>query len=204
MPPKRPDLNLYISLLEEAKVRALAIDNALSGQTRILKPFLREFCFLQLRFICEIIALACIVAHSDIAAAKSKKMRKSYSAHFIIKRLGTLHPKFYPVPTIAMRQGRTLHLKDAEAPYLAKGDLMRLYAVAGDELHHGSLDSVIAGEQQFNESLDDVREWLQKIVNLLSRHAIATLDDAAMIYCVWRAADHGGHCFAEFLPAVAP
>jgi hypothetical protein len=61
----------------------------------------REVRFLQLRMLCELIALACLMAHGDIPAVQaSKKLSKEYSADKIIGQLDALHPNFYPYPVL--------------------------------------------------------------------------------------------------------
>jgi hypothetical protein len=59
-----------------------------------------EFCYFQLRIICELIALACLTAHGDIQGTKSNRLQEAYQADLIIKALTKLHAKFYPVPSI--------------------------------------------------------------------------------------------------------
>ena len=95
------DLNaaqLYTAIMEEAKSRALSI-NTVTGPGLALPVVLRrEFCFLQLRMLCELIALGCLVAHGDIEETKLATFQKAYNAGDIINRLGKLHPAFYPSP----------------------------------------------------------------------------------------------------------
>ena len=89
---------LYANLMDEAKARIDCIDRALRGQTGFPNPIVREFCYLQLRMLSELIALSCLVAHGDIAAKYSKRLGKAWSADDIIDQLTKLHPEFYPVP----------------------------------------------------------------------------------------------------------
>ena len=77
---------LYADLMEEAKARIAAIDTAINKTTALLPPtFIQEFCFLQLRMLCELIALGCLVAHGDIA--ETSKLKAEWSADDIIKAL---------------------------------------------------------------------------------------------------------------------
>ena len=83
---------LYASLMQEVKHRIDAINQALQGRTFLPHPFVREFCWLQLRMLCELVALGCLVAHGDIAFLKPHKVGKAYSADDIIRRLTELRP----------------------------------------------------------------------------------------------------------------
>ena len=44
-------LNLYKSLMEEAKERINCINMAAHGKTGLPSPIAREFCYLQIRFL---------------------------------------------------------------------------------------------------------------------------------------------------------
>jgi hypothetical protein len=57
---------------------------------RIAVPLLREYGFLQLRMLCELIALGCLVAHGDIEETKAPVLQNEYKAGVIVKRLERL------------------------------------------------------------------------------------------------------------------
>ncbi len=64
--PTQADLdaaNVYAAIMEEAKLRALSINMFSGAGYAIPLPLKRECCFLQLRMLCELIALGCLVAH---------------------------------------------------------------------------------------------------------------------------------------------
>ena len=89
-------LTLYANLMEEVKVRIDALNQILSGQVNLPPQIVRESCFLQLRMLCELIALSALAAHEDIEA--TTKLKKEYAAPKIIEHLELLHPSFYPYP----------------------------------------------------------------------------------------------------------
>lgn len=66
--------------MEELKVRFDCVNHAALGRTGLPAPIVQEFLYQQLRFMCELVALSCLVAHGDIAALKSHKIGRSYSA----------------------------------------------------------------------------------------------------------------------------
>jgi hypothetical protein len=78
---------LYADLLEEAKIRIASIDAAISGRAGLSAPLVREYSYLQLRMLCELIALGCLTAHGEIKATQAPKLQKEYAADKIIKRL---------------------------------------------------------------------------------------------------------------------
>ena len=86
--------------MEEVKLRFSSVDAALNGGTSLPPLHVREF-FLQLRLLCESIALGCLVAHGEITTTRlTSKLRKEWAADRIINQLEQLHPDFYPHPVI--------------------------------------------------------------------------------------------------------
>src|SRR5262245_27923594 len=75
------------------KRRLLAMDTAPEGKTGLPEVAVREYCFLQLRMLCELIALGCLTAQGDL---QTGKLKDEYRADKIIRRLQQLHPDFYP------------------------------------------------------------------------------------------------------------
>jgi hypothetical protein len=91
---QREAMQLYANIMEEIKLRLEGINHATAGQTGMPFPLVNEFCFLQLRMLCELIALGCLVAHGDIEATRTRKYRTAYAADDIIKMLEALHSDF--------------------------------------------------------------------------------------------------------------
>ena len=128
----------YTDLMQEIKERLYAIEDVLSGRTALHGPLAHEFCFLQLRIICECISYACVIAHAYIEELQTPKFQKEWSADTLMKALDGLHQDFYPKPrTMTVTEGR-VQLDEIEAPYLTKAELKRLNGICGDKLHRGS------------------------------------------------------------------
>jgi len=125
----------YTDLMQEIKERLYAIEDVLSGRTALHGPLAHEFCFLQLRIICECTSYACVIAHAYIEDLQAPKFQKEWSADTLMKALDGLHRDFYPKPrTMAITEGR-VHLDEINAPYLTKADLKKLNGICGDKLH---------------------------------------------------------------------
>jgi hypothetical protein len=88
----------YRDLMLEIKERTLSIGHVASGRTGLHGPLTREFCFLQLRMICECIALSCLVAHGDLAEIQASRFQKETAADLLMKKLEGLHSDFFPYP----------------------------------------------------------------------------------------------------------
>src|SRR5215471_3193268 len=75
-------MDAYSVLMQEAKARLLAMDMALEGKTGLPEVAVREYRFLQLRMLCELIALGCLTAQGDLQIGK---LKDEYRADKIIR-----------------------------------------------------------------------------------------------------------------------
>jgi hypothetical protein len=203
-PQQAATLQLYRGLMEEVKIRLLAIDSAGSGKTGLPGQIVREFCFLQLRMLCELIALASLVAHGDITS--NTKLVEEWRAGLIVNKLEGLHAQFFPRPVSVAQRPDPLpnEMITNWKGCLTKDELVTLNGLSGDALHRGSLKKLISPKNAPTQHLNDVREWATKIGNLLSSHAIITLDKKSVIACVlWNRQDDL-NVKAQFALAIGP
>lgn len=133
---------LYSTLMEEIKRRVDVLHLLLDGSHPLPQMAAFELSYMQLRKICEVFALACLVAHGELPDLRRKLVQKTYQADHIIKLLSKLHPRFYHVP------GKQRLDPDSQKPvevitlttgFLTKDDLVNLYGECGKYLHRGSI-----------------------------------------------------------------
>jgi hypothetical protein len=194
--PTQADLdaaNVYTSIMEEAMFRALSINTLTDSGYALPVPLQREYCFLQLRMLCELIALGCLVAHGDIEETKSSSLQKAYRAGEIVKRLEKLHPNFYPSPRKLVFSPEHVHLSDYDREFLSKSDLITLYGKCGDALHKGNLRQLLDPKNQPPAEFRDIQEWGQKILNLLSVHLVSRREGKFHLLVVLEASQTGGN-----------
>jgi hypothetical protein len=145
--------------------------------------FAYEFCYLQLRLSCELIASACVVAHGDLQIAQTGKMQNEDRAPVILKMLEEAHPNFYPRPTrqILDAAGNVECVTAITSGYLSKEELPKLYAKCGNEIHKGKVKK--AG-RPINQavSFKEIGEWRSKIMTLLGHHAISLHDSPSEVW----------------------
>jgi hypothetical protein len=173
----------YRALLVEIKYRTEAIDAVLAGTLPLRAKIAEELCYLQLRMICEIIAIGCLVIHGEISSAKVD-LFKTYKADWIVSELSRLHPQFFPV---ALENNDTNDIPPAwihkTKGYLTKTELAQLWSKqAGSRLHRGSARNLLKTETPL--SFDDIRTWRDKIVGLLTRHIISSPDEKHICYFI--------------------
>ncbi len=170
-------MRLYAAIMEEVKIRVAWIDLAYSGKTGLHPHAVREFCFLQLRMLCELIALGCLAAHGDITAAQTSKLRKEYAADRIVAALEALHPTFYPKPVKqVLVRPHFFNMENVTSGYLTKEELMILYTRAGAVLHRGSIKKLLKPVMPHQTDFQDILNWTVKLQMLLNQHLVALFD----------------------------
>jgi hypothetical protein len=169
-------IDLYAALMEEAKIRIGVIDTCINNKLGVHGAIAQELCFLQLRMLCELIALGCLVAHGDIKETRQGKLTKEWSVEIIFKELENLHKDFYPE---AVKPGFQLpigtHIEQMATGFLTKAELLKLHRRTGDKLHRGNLKKLMKPRSRDKIQADwtDVVSWANKIQLLLRSHVIA-------------------------------
>lgn len=170
-------LEVYRSLMVEAKARVLSIGKLVHDQRGIPSPLVREYGFLQVRMLCEIVALGCLVAHGDLVKKAPKKLTRAYAPGEIIAALESLHDDFFPVPISPQRTQHGWHMAEhVGGPYLTKSEIGKLWARCGGILHRGDLRRVLRENSPVQSDFADLEEAAQKILNLLSKHRMVRSD----------------------------
>ena len=167
-------MEFYCELMSEIKIREHGISLLTKPGNMLVAQVVYESCYLQLRMMCELIAISCLVVHGDIPATKTKKMKKTWQADQIMARLSELYADFYPKPVEAERADK-FKITAVKADYLSKPDLIILYGKCGDRLHRGTIKDVRHRITPQNVSFEKIGQWRNKIVHLLQHHWIRLL-----------------------------
>ena len=180
--------NFYADLLNEISARIEILNMAINGKLNLPPPFIREIGYLQLRMMCELVAIGCLVAHGEIEETKS--LRDVYEADKIIRCLEKLHPNFYPHPVRITKMDNSTNLENIEQGYLSKSELKDLYHRCGEKLHRGRLGSFKNSSDGMMESdFSDILGWGRKFITLLESHLISSKDNLSHLICVLRSED---------------
>jgi hypothetical protein len=174
--------------MQEIKERLYTIEDVLSGRTALHGPLAHEFCFLQLRIICECISYACVIAHSYLKELQAPKFQKAWSADVLMKELVGLHQDFYPKPkTMTITKGR-VQLDEIDAPYLTKANLNKLNGICGDKLHRGSPEKYAFNltNERLAADRQTIINYANEIFRLVESHLMAHRDVARYILCQFR------------------
>jgi hypothetical protein len=184
-------VRLYCDLMEEVKRRIEVVQNVTQARIPVPKIVGLELCYLQLRMICELIALACLTAHGDVPATKAKRLTRAYNADQIVKNLERLHASFYPIPgrQIHDSNGKVVEVAKVLEPYLNKNELQLLYGECGDFLHRGNIEQLIKGRKM--PEFARVDGWVEKITTLLNHHQIQLFHEAQQLWVIMHASGDG-------------
>jgi len=178
----------YADLMQEIKERLYVIDDVLGGRTGLHGPLAHEFCFLQLRMICECISQACVIAHEYINELQGSRFQKEWSADALMKALDGLHEEFYPKPRAVTVTDNTVALEEIDTAYLTKDELKKLNGICGDKLHRGT-----PGKYTYNPTPERLAADRQAIVDfgnkafrLMESHLMSNRDEPRYILCRFR------------------
>jgi hypothetical protein len=176
-------LNFYCVAMGEIKLRVKAIEDAMNGKTGLVDPLVQEFCYLQLRMICELIAFSCLMAHGDIP--ETSPVENEWSAHTIVTRLSALHPDFYPIPMIESRDASgVIHISHrSDLDILTKQELIKLNGQCGDFLHRGTTREVFQNAKRRIVNFDQIARHAQRILDLLAVHSMLLFDGKTIFHC---------------------
>lgn len=195
-------LSLYASLMEEAKER-LDVICAVAHWKDISPKYVTEFCALQFRMLCEIVALGALVAHGDIGTLEVEKLKaEKWQAAVIMKALERLHPAFFPrAHTYTKTEGKGHFATVPNA--LTREAMSTFYGKLGDILHMGTLARKWAGESIRPFTQEEIIRNAQAIHDLLKVHMI-TLKDGTLVGCILRTVDQGGRASAFVAGVISP
>lgn len=173
-----PQYQLYASLMNEARIRIFAVRDALAARNQWAPRILREFCYLQYRLLCELVAIGCLIAHGDI---QNRRTLGNWKIPEILKRLEEINPEFYPRGVRIAITADDFRVDEYDVPQLSRAELKNLWEKSGNFLHKGNAIKVMKDINSEPETgpvvdVDELYFWAKKIVNLLDNHVISSAD----------------------------
>jgi hypothetical protein len=166
-------LSEYQLLMNEVKYRLKLVLQLIKHDAPYPEGIVKEFCFLQIRMVCELVGLGCLLAHGGIKGAQTLQLKKAYSPERIISELEKLHPNFFPEAFIPIKEpDGGLAIAEVKPGYLTKGELVKLHGLCGQVLHRGSIERFLARAHAPLTSRKETIEWTEKLLKLLDHHII--------------------------------
>src|SRR5258708_2029670 len=121
-PQQRELRTLYCNIMAEIKQRLNFIIEVFAFKYQMPEQMLFELAYLELRMVCELIALGCLVVHGDTPGTRSSKIRSAHQADKILTALEQMHPRFFPVPGVAVDHPKGLAFIVSTDEYMTKDD----------------------------------------------------------------------------------
>lgn len=164
---------IYRAFMEEIKTRL----NVIGGIVAHLKAnpsdpegFLHaEFGFLQLRFVCDLVALSVLAAHKPYGL--TDELLESWHARRALHDLKAINPVSFPRPAKITGKAGQKHIDWADDGALRREGLQRIYDKCGKLLHRGIIKHMFEGQQKAYD-IGALNRWAARIGALLSTHAL--------------------------------
>ncbi len=203
MPTKRQNdfMNEYAAIMGEIKLRITVVQKIALNNDRYPSLIIKEQCYLQFRLICELISIACLVAHGDIEEISKSKLQSAYAADYIANQLQKLHKDFYPKPFLRTEKDGIAHFVPLAAPHLDKDKLVALTHECGRVLHRGSIKKLLGKNNPIQINYPEIQSKLQEICYLLDIHHIRLVGGDLMLCIMHNGVDEAVQvAFAEPVP----
>lgn len=182
MPEGQPENGqIYAEIMGEIKLRLRAVETCAKGIVPLDLPVVKEFCFLQIRMICELTALACLVAHGDLV--KTKKLKDEHAADKIIHALGKLHDDFFP-RAVRWTQGPNGKIIHELKGMMTKEEMRTMYHQCGDFLHRGNVEKFLNEPVPRQIPIQEIYDKAQRIADLLAMHTVSMIGYTQHFICI--------------------
>jgi len=185
----------YLRLMHELAIRVDLVARACTGELNLSPPYAREYCYLQFRRICELVALGCLQLHGDLPAARSSAAKKEWNAERIMKLLQRSHPHSFPQSLTRTKTAEGWHLEANSKPNaLTFNEFKALYNKCGEILHRGTIRTIEAEEPIAKPDYDEVIHWSHKVIDLLNEHVVARANGKGLYHISLKTEAGGPAC----------
>ena len=174
----------YLPLMHELASRIDLVRRICYDEYDIPFPYAREFIYLQLRQVCELIALGCLQLHGDLPIASSVSAKSEWNAGKIMHLLSKHHAHCFPQCVKRDMSHKGWEITVGHDPNaLTFYEYNQLYKECRKYLHRGSIRSIKAAGPLSQNDFENLARWHRKIVSLMNEHLIGR-SSAASFYLV--------------------
>ena len=185
----------YLKLMHEIVARLDLVSHACNGRLNLTPPFAFEYCYLQYRRICELLALGSLQLHGDLPGTRSGSALKEWNAERIMALLQWKHPHAFPQSVVQTKlDGGWSYAANAKPNAMTFSEFKSLYHKCGVVLHRGTIRSIEAERPLGKSDYDQLIEWSHKIVDLLNQHFIAKSDGEGLYFVSLKTETGGPAC----------
>lgn len=188
-------IRIYLQIIEEIKLRLQTIQVVQNSQLRSWVAY--EICILQLRHICELIAVGCLTVQGKLTVSSS--LMSEDNPVKIFKALDRLVENAFPQPAIITHSPSGSHINANSKPNaITRKELESVWSKSGHDLHRLTVKKFLNSElMATTPAWDYVRLQVSKIVDLLDVHLMGVPASAEHPVCIWLVSLHGANGNAE-------
>ena len=173
------DLMIEIrSRLREVEMQLTLADGEDSKRRLV---FIAEYCYIQLRRIAELTALAILIAHNPHEEFRTNKLVTEWKPDKLLKMLGKLRPAAFPQNGIISRTppNERVFIAASLPTTDVRDKICKIYTRCCDQLHVGALKSFLKSKSIYD--FNEIDSFWRYLVDLLDEHVIY-LPDGRMAY----------------------
>lgn len=188
-------VRIYLKFMHEVVARLDLISHACNGHLNLTPPYAFEYCYLQYRRICELLALGCLQLHGELPGTKSNTVVKEWNAERIMSLLQRKHPHAFPQSVISTKtpEGWS-YVANSKPNALTFPEFKSLYSKCGLVLHRGTIRSIEVEQPLQKPDYDQLIQWSHKIVYLLNQHFISRSDGKGLYFVSLKTESGGPAC----------
>ena len=163
----------YLPLMHELASRIELVGRICNDEYDIPFPYAREFVYLQLRQVCELIALGCLQLLGDLPISSSKSIKTEWNAQKIMNLLSKSHSGCFPQCVMRVKSDHGWEIKvNHDSDALTYSEFISLYNECGRHLHRGSIRAIKDAGPLGKSHIEQVFRWHRKIVALMNEHLV--------------------------------
>lgn len=167
---------VYLHCMVEIRQRLKAISAIQNADMPAL--FIKEACYLQLRYVCELIAIGCLVAQGDYETQRA--FRDEYSPPKIFVALKKIFPHFFPQAAVIKNDQGRVHLEANCKPYAyTESKVSKLWNQSGDHLHRASITRYLKKTFSPPPETASIQKHINGVTALLECHVITIATESS-------------------------
>jgi len=159
-----------MSAMGELKLRFAMIDYIKRSNHPI--GLINEICFLELRHVCELLSICCLIARGDYTTHEA--LHDDYAPGKIFSALRKQWEDFFPQDIIVTQEAGGIHIRanTNKAAVVSQQEIINIWNLSGALLHRGSISHYM--KRQFLDTIFDARidAYVSKIFSLMKLHTI--------------------------------
>lgn len=197
-------VGVYIAFMEEIKARLAMVElciDACREKPPVPSAYMHaEFGFLQLRFVCDLVALGALAIHHPYGL--TDELLESWHARRALADLSAINKEGFPRAANVKRGPEGIGIEVEMKPGLTRNGIQRIFDKCGKALHRGKIKHVFEKRARVYD-MDALARWRNSIIELLDSH-LMMLPEQGLIVIIHLAGGANGSASAAISQANGP